>query len=184
MAVEEARRIALHRAATERWGEEVANTLVDLVVPAGQDLATRQDIDGLLQLLESMDEGWSERFAEMDRRFGERLVALDRHLHERLTAVEHRFDDRLGAIDQRSVERSAAVEQRLDDRLAGMEQRAEAGTASLDARWQVEAQGLRHELLAVFERRMTDAVTHQTRTLVVSQLVALVVIAGLAFGLQ
>lgn len=35
-----------------------------------------------------------------------------------------------------------------------------------------------------FERRIADAVTTQTRTLVLSQLAALVAIAALAFGLR
>lgn len=43
---------------------------------------------------------------------------------------------------------------------------------------------LRYELLSALDRRFADAVTLQTRTLVLSQLVALVVIAGLAFGLR
>jgi hypothetical protein len=43
MAVEEHRRIALHRAAAETWGEEVADTLVDLVVPSG-DVPTRGSV--------------------------------------------------------------------------------------------------------------------------------------------
>ena len=39
-------------------------------------------------------------------------------------------------------------------------------------------------ITASFERRISDAVTTQTRTLVFSQLGALVVIAALAFGLR
>lgn len=39
-------------------------------------------------------------------------------------------------------------------------------------------------LSATFERRIADAVTSQTRTLVLSQLTALVAIAALAFGLR
>jgi hypothetical protein len=96
MAVEERRRIALHRAAAETWGEEVADTLVELVAPPGEDPASRRDIE------------------------------------EVLSAV-------------------AASEQRLS---------------------------------ATFERRISDAVSMQTRTLVFSQLGALVVIAALAFGLR
>ena len=39
-------------------------------------------------------------------------------------------------------------------------------------------------ITAVFERRISEAITTQTRTLVFSQLGALVVIAAVAFGLQ
>lgn len=105
MAVEEHRRIALHRAAADTWGEEVADTLVDMVA--------RDDVEAVRHEVE-----------------------LLRH---QLTASEERLQ-------------------------TGME-------------------ALRHELLGAFERGIADAVTHQTRTLVLSQLGALVVIAGLAFGL-
>ena len=55
MAVEEHRRIALHRAATESWGEENADTLVDLVTPAGHEMATRADIQTVLSALEATE---------------------------------------------------------------------------------------------------------------------------------
>ena len=140
MAVEERRRIALHRAAAELWGEEVADTLIELVAPSGQDLATREDIRGVLAAIAAMDERWSEQLTAMDERWSERLTAMDERWSERLTAMEQR--------------------------------------------WQAEMHGLRHELLAAFEHGIANAVTHQTRTLVISQLVALVVIAGLAFSLS
>jgi hypothetical protein len=107
MPVEERRRAALRRQVTATWGEEAAETLFELMTPAGHQVATRQDLAGLQQ---NMD----HRFAVMD---------------QRLEAMEHRI---IGAV----------------------------------------------------ERRIADSVTLQTRTLVVSQLGAVVVIAGLAFGLR
>jgi hypothetical protein len=71
------------------------------------------------------------------------------------------LDGRFGDVDQRF----AAIEQRFD--------RLEA---------QIEAS--EHRLTALLERRISDAVATQTRTLVFSQLGALVVIAALAFGLR
>jgi hypothetical protein len=140
MAVEERRRIALHRAAAGTWGEEVADTLVELVAPSGHELATRADVQTL------------------ERRMDERFAAVD----ERLTAMDARWDERLSAMDAR-----------WDARLAAM-----------DERWHIELESLGHRLTATFERGIADAVTSQTRTLVLSQLAALVVIAGLAFGLR
>jgi hypothetical protein len=117
------------RAAAASWGEEVADTLVDLVAPSGHELATRADIQGLLAAMEAMDARWDERFAVAERRW--------------------------------------------DERFAAAEQWHEAGLA-----------GLEHRLTAAFERGIREAVTTQTMTLVISQLVAVVVIAGLAFGLR
>lgn len=113
ITVEERRRIALHRAAAQSWGEEVANTLVELVAPSGHELATRADIRGVLEAMESMDQRWDGRLAVL-------------------------------AAEMESME---------------------------------------HRLQAGFERGIREAITSQTRTLVVSQLAAIVAIAGLAFGL-
>jgi hypothetical protein len=136
MAVEEHRRIALHRAASESWGEEVADTLVDMVVPPGDVPAGRADVQAVR--------------AEVDA------------LRTDLALMEHRWDERFAAADQR-----------WDERLAVMDQR-----------WDLRMEALEHRMTATFERRIADAVNTQTKTLVFSQLGAVVVIAGLAFGLQ
>jgi hypothetical protein len=146
MTVEERRRIALHRAAAASWGEEVADTLVELVAPSGHELATRADIRGVLDAMEAMDQRWDERF----------------------TAAEQRWDERFATAEQRWDERFATAEQRWDERLT-------TSTAQMES--------MEHRLQAGFERGIREAITAQTRTLVVSQLVAIVTIAGLAFGL-
>lgn len=112
MAVEERRRIALHRAAAASWGEEVADTLVDLVAPSGHELATRADIQGILAALEAMDARWDERFA----------------------SAEQRWDERFGSAEQRWAEQSASAERRWDERSASAEQRLEAGLEGLEYR--------------------------------------------------
>lgn len=132
MPIEERRRIALHQHASATWGEEVADTLFELITPAGHELATRQD-------LERFSEQVDRRFERLDRRF----EAFEVHVDERFA--------------------------RIDDRLDGFESRVGQRLAELGER---------------FERRIADAVTTQTRTLVLSQLGALVVIAALAFGLR
>ena len=117
MPVEEPRRIALHRAAAASWGEEVADTLVELLTPAGHEMATRADIQTVLTAMDAMDQRWDERLAAMDEG----------------------WDQRMEATEQR--------------------------------------------LTAAFERGLREAITSQTRLIVVSLLVAIVTIAGLAMGL-
>jgi hypothetical protein len=71
--------------------------------------------------------------------------------------------------------------------LAAMEERWDARLAVVDSRFAAvdhRLESMEHRLTATFERRIADAITSQTRTLVCSQLAALVVIAGLAFGLR
>ncbi|MEX2505013.1 MAG: hypothetical protein WD378_09185, partial [Egicoccus sp.] len=124
MPIDERRRIALRSQIATTWGEEAAQTLFELLTPAGQEMATRTDLEA--------------GFAAMDGRF---------------SAVDARF---------------AVLEERLD----GMEERFKEHVSSEFNR-----------LDANSERRINQAITMQTRTLVWSQLGALVTVAALAFGL-
>ena len=45
MSVSDARRLKLYEQARAHWGEETAEVLMEVVVPAGQDMATKADID-------------------------------------------------------------------------------------------------------------------------------------------
>jgi hypothetical protein len=47
MAVSDARRLKVYEQARAHWGEETAEVLMELVVPAGQDMATKADIERL-----------------------------------------------------------------------------------------------------------------------------------------
>ena len=47
----EARRLKVHEQAREHWGEEGAEVLMELVVPAGQDMATKADISEAVNTL-------------------------------------------------------------------------------------------------------------------------------------
>lgn len=154
MAVEERRRVALHRAAADSWGEEVADTLVELVAPSGHELATREDVRAILDAMDAMERRWDARFAAQDEKLDLKIAAQD-----------ERWDARLAAQDEKWDHRHREVLLRFDR----SDERA-------DRRF--------HESVALFERRIADAVTHQTRTLVFSQLAAVVIIAGLAFGLR
>jgi hypothetical protein len=44
MSVSDARRLKLYEQARAHWGEETAEVLMEVVVPAGQDMATKADI--------------------------------------------------------------------------------------------------------------------------------------------
>jgi len=139
MPVEDRRRAALRRAAAASLGEEAADTLMELVTPAGQDPATRADVQGVLAAVDALDE-----------RLTAQLVAMDQRWSERLTTMDERWSERLAALDQR---------------------------------WEQRAESMEHRLTASFERGLREAITAQTRALVVSLLVSVVAIAGLAFGL-
>jgi hypothetical protein len=79
-----------------------------------------------------------------------------------MNAMDDRYEARFAQMETRFARMETRFGQRLDERL----------DATVD------------RITAAFERRISDAVTTQTRTLVFSQLAALVVIAALAFGLR
>ena len=149
MSVHERGRDALVNAAAGTWGEEVAETLSELLPRADQRLATQADVEGVLVMLD----------------------AVDARLEGRLDAVE----GRLGAVEVRLD----AVEVRLgavEDALADLGR----GLATLTER----IDGIVHRVNADAERRFTDLVTSQTRSLMLSLFGTVVVIAALAFGLR
>jgi hypothetical protein len=45
MAVSDARHLKRYEQARAHWGEETAEVLMEVVVPAGQDMATKADIE-------------------------------------------------------------------------------------------------------------------------------------------
>ena len=175
MAVEERRRIALHRAAAASWGEEVADTLVELVAPSGHELATRADIRGILDAMAAMDERWDERVATLEARWDERVAALEARWDERVAALEARWDERFATGEAGSTERFLAFERQLQtmdrawqDRLTAAEARAEASE---------------HRVIAHHERSLQEAMTRQTRVVVVALTTTVVAMSGLSLTL-
>jgi hypothetical protein len=53
MGVSDARRLEVYEQARAQWGEGPAEALMEMVVPAGQDMATRQDVERSIVLLRS-----------------------------------------------------------------------------------------------------------------------------------
>jgi chromosome segregation ATPase len=160
MTVNERDRNALLRAVEQSWGEEAADTLSELLPADGERPASKRDIEGVLTALNAMDERFEGRLGQSEGRF-------DR-LEGRFDRLEGRFDRLEGRVSGLS---GHIV--RLDERIAGIEERLEDRFESVVDR-----------ITASFERRISDAVITQTRTLVFSQLGLVVAITALAFGLR
>lgn len=127
MVAEEADRHALLEAVADAFGEEAAQTLGELLPQAGARPATKEDVDGVLAVIDAMDERIDARFERLEGR----MTAVE----GRLDGVEARFD-------------------LLEERLGGL-----------------------------FERRLNDVITTQTRTVVLSMVGAVTVMAGLVVGI-
>ncbi len=54
MAVSDARRLKRYEQARAHWGEETAEVLMEVVVPACQDMATKADIDRLAARMDDL----------------------------------------------------------------------------------------------------------------------------------
>ena len=163
MSIDERDRRALVRAAADSWGEEVATTLSELLPPTGSRPATQADVEGVLAALDAMDERFEGRFELMERRMelmGGRLELVE----GRLQRVEGRLERVEGRVG------------RVEEGLAGLRGDVQALTERID--------GIVHQVSADAERRFTDLVTSQTRSLMLSLFGTVVVIAALAFGLR
>ena len=61
MAVSDARHLKRYEQARAHWGEETAEVLMEVVVPAGQDMATKADIDAAVATLSARIDGVDSR---------------------------------------------------------------------------------------------------------------------------
>ena len=114
MAVDERRRTQLHRTISGAWGEEAADTLFELVAPAGERPATERQVD---RLATSTERQISDLAATTERRISDLAATTERQFSD--------VDQRFAEVDRRFTE----VDHRfdvLDQRLEGMEHRITA----------------------------------------------------------
>ena len=65
MGVSDARRLEVYERARAHWGDGPAEALMEMVIPPGQDMATRQDVErSITQLRADME----VRFARLEER--------------------------------------------------------------------------------------------------------------------
>ena len=130
MSVTEGHRLALHEAASQHWGRDVAVTLMEMLPPSGWgDVATRQQLDALESRidvkLESLEMRMDSRFTAMESKFDGRFDAVG----GRFDAVGGRFDavnGRFDAMDRQFDAMDArfdAADERTDLKLATLESR-------------------------------------------------------------
>ncbi|MFA9446087.1 hypothetical protein [Egicoccus sp. AB-alg6-2] len=76
--------------------------MFELLTPAGQEMATRADLEAGFAAMDARFSAMEQRFAAMDRRMDERFAAMD----QRFAAMDQRMDERLGGmVDRATFER-------------------------------------------------------------------------------
>lgn len=153
MPVDDSRRDAMLRAAAASWGEEAARTLAEHLEPHGERLANQADVRAVMASIDAMDDRIESEFVRMEERIDGRFVRM-----------EERIDDRFARVDGQFV--------RVDERMAELEARIDLKLSTVSS-----------DLSTTFERGIRSAVSQQTRTLVFSQLGALVVLSGIVIGM-
>jgi hypothetical protein len=155
MAVDERRRSELFQAAARAFGQEHAVTMFELLPPSGSDLATQQGVDLRFDEMERRFVYIDRRFEEMDRRF--------ENVDRRFENVDRRFDE----VETRAQERHEALINILTSQLG-----------TIDA----HILQARDEAVATSRRELVEAVSGQTRALVVAVVMAVLGIATLAMA--
>ena len=129
MSVTEGHRLALHEAASQHWGRDVAVTLMEMLPPSGWgDVATRQQLDALESRidvkLESLEMRMDSRFTAMESKFDGRFDAVGGRfdaVNGRFDAMDRQFDAmdaRFDAADERTDLKLATLESRIGTQLA------------------------------------------------------------------
>ena len=190
MAVDERRRSELFQAAARALGQEHAVTMFELLPPSGSDLATEQAVGARFDEVDARFDAIDLRFEQVDRRFEQvdrRFEEIDRRFEEidrRFEEIDRRFED----VDRRFVEmerRFQDVDRRFDEVEARAQERHEALVAILRSELgTIDARILqaRDEAIATSRSELIEAVSGQTRALVVAVVMAVVGIATLALA--
>ena len=173
MTVEERRRAELLGQLESTLGPQAAHALEELLPSPADDVVRRRDVEPLVERLDGVD----RRLDGIDGRLDGIDVRLD-GIDVRLDGIDVRLDGIDGRLD--GIDRRLDA---MDERFAVVDRRF----AQVDHRFDLMAQqleGMEHRLTAGFERRMSEAIITQTRTLVFSQLGLVLALAAILFGLR
>jgi len=90
MGVSDARHLEMYEQARAQWGDGPAETLMEMVVPPGQDIATRQGVEAASGRLQGMFKGLGAKFVVLEGTFVTLEVRFDA-LEARFAEMEERF---------------------------------------------------------------------------------------------
>ena len=130
MAVSEPRRIALHRAAADSWGEEAADTMMELVTPPGEEPATRSDIQTLAHLLDAMEQRLQQQITHLREHTDAQIEALSSRLDAQFAQHAAHVDAQFAAHREHGDAQRAQHAAHLDAQLAAHREHGDAQLAA------------------------------------------------------
>ena len=155
MVVDDRRRLAAFDRLTDAVGEETSRTIFEMLAEVGPGVASDGDVQDVRTQVGALAVECRQEFAEIRQRFAE---------------VDQRFEQ----VDQRFEQVDRRFEQ-IDRRFEQIDHRFDL----LDARFE----SLEHRLVATFEAGLRQALTSQTRLVILSLLAAFFVVSALALGI-
>jgi chromosome segregation ATPase len=183
MVVDDRRRLAAFERLTDAVGEETSRTIFEMLAEVGPGVASDGDVQDVRTQVGALAVECRQEFAEIHQHFAE----VDRRfeqVNQRFEQVDQRFeqvDQRFEQIDQRFEQVDRRFEQ-VDQRFADVDRRfgqVDHRFDLLDARFE----SLEHRLVATFESGLRQALTSQTRLVILSLLAAFFVVSALALGI-
>jgi septal ring factor EnvC (AmiA/AmiB activator) len=176
MVVDDRRRLAAFERLTDAVGEETSRTIFEMLAEVGPGVASDGDVQDVRTQVGALAVECRQEFAEIHQHFAE----VDRRfeqVNQRFEQVDQRFE----LIDQRFEQVDRRFEQ-VDQRFADVDRRfgqVDHRFDLLDARFE----SLEHRLVATFESGLRQALTSQTRLVILSLLAAFFVVSALALGI-
>jgi predicted nuclease with TOPRIM domain len=162
MVVDDRRRLAAFERLTDAVGEETSRTIFEMLAEVGPGVASDGDVQDVRTQVGALAVECRQEFAEIRQRFAE--------VDQRFEQVDQRFEQ----VDQRFEQVDQRFEQ-IDRRFEQVDHRFDL----LDARFE----SLEHRLVATFESGLRQALTSQTRLVILSLLAAFFVVSALALGI-
>jgi septal ring factor EnvC (AmiA/AmiB activator) len=176
MVVDDRRRLAAFERLTDAVGEETSRTIFEMLAEVGPGVASDGDVQDVRTQVGALAVECRQEFAEIHQHFAE----VDRRfeqVNQRFEQVDQRFEQ----VDQRFEQVDRRFEQ-VDQRFADVDRRfgqVDHRFDLLDARFE----SLEHRLVATFESGLRQALTSQTRLVILSLLAAFFVVSALALGI-
>jgi len=168
VTIDERSRHALYLRLEEVLGADEAGTLMDHLPPVGwADVATRRDVDGASVLLRSE---MASEFAAVRSEMASEFAAVRSEMASEFAAVRSEMTTEFAAVRSEMASEFAAVRRDitvLQSDVVGI---------------RTEMRAMEQSLTGLFRMELAQAITSQTRTLVVTMITLLVAGMSLAFA--